>query len=98
MGSKSVPFISREQLSTLGNTQVTLSGRRYSGHALDRMQNSGIPASAVENTIKYGRSKVSSRSDTDRYYDVYNNVTVITDSSSGNVVSVFYGGRGAKNL
>jgi hypothetical protein len=57
------------------------------------MQTRGIPPSVVENTIQHG---VPGRpqpvgSGTTSHYDPVNNITVITDTASGRVVTVFPG-------
>lgn len=62
----------------LRNEDQILNGGVYSGHALDRMQDRGIPISVVEETIKYGK-KSSSYSGRIQYYDAKNNITVITE-------------------
>ena len=75
-----------------GTNRSTIIGPRYySGHALDKMQSTGITPSAVENTILRGMRVPSSRPNTIRYYDPINNVTVVTNSSGG-VVTAFPGG------
>ena len=71
------------------NMPTNIGGRDYSRHALDRMQDRGIPPSVVENTIKNGK-KSPSRDGTFSHYDSTNNVTVITNNSGG-VVMVRYG-------
>ena len=68
----------------LRNEDRIINGRTYSGHALDRMQDRGIPISVVEETIKYGKKTVS-YSDRIKYYDEKNNVTVVTEKN-GKVV------------
>jgi hypothetical protein len=75
------------------NQPTTIGGRAYTGHAIDRMQQRGIPPSAVENTVQHG---VPGRpqpvgSGTTSHFDPVNNLTVITDTASGRVVSVFPG-------
>ena len=71
------------------NKPTNIGGRDYTAHALDRMQDRGIPLSVVENTIKNGK-KSPSRDGTFSHYDSVNNVTVITNNSGG-VVMVRYG-------
>ena len=79
--------------SVQGNAPTTIGGRQYSGHAIDQMQARGVPPSAVENTIQHG---VPGRpqpvgSGTTSHFDPVNNITVITDTASGRVVTVFPG-------
>ena len=59
----------------------------YSGHAFDNMQSQGIMPSAVENAIKNGKSMPGKTSGTTAYHDVENNLTVITDTASGRVIT-----------
>jgi RHS repeat-associated protein len=75
------------------NAPTTIAGRPYTGHALDQMQARGIPPSAVENTVQHG---VPGRPQpvgggTSSHFDPVNNITVITDTASGRVVTVFPG-------
>lgn len=73
------------------NSPGVVGGRPYSGHAFDQMQGRGIPPSVVENTIQTGRSFPGNRPGTTGYFDSGNNVTVITGSTSGRVVTVRQG-------
>lgn len=75
------------------NQPTTIGGRAYIGHAIDQMQARGISPSVVENTIQHG---VPGRpqpvgSGTTSHFDPVNNITVITDTASGRVVTVFPG-------
>ena len=79
--------------SVQGNAPTTIGGRQYSGHAIDQMQARGVPPSVAENTIQHG---VPGRpqpvgSGTTSHFDSVNNITVITDTASGRVVTVFPG-------
>ena len=74
---------------TRRNSPTTINGRDYSGHALDRMQDRGIPPSAVENAIKNG-TKTPQNGGKTKHYDPINNVTVITNKNGG-VVTTHYG-------
>jgi filamentous hemagglutinin len=71
------------------NEATNINGLDYSAHAVDRMQDRGIPPSVVENTIKYGVSKPNGGGKTS-YYDSGNNVSVIVNNK-GSVVTVQYG-------
>jgi RHS repeat-associated protein len=73
------------------NTPTTIGGRPYSGHALDRMQSNGIPPSAVENTIRTGDTAPGKYPGTTTHYDSVNNLTAVTNSQTGNVVTVHPG-------
>ena len=72
------------------NAPATIGGREFSGHALDRMQSQGMMPSAVENTIQ-GNSGAGKEAGTTAHYDPVNNITVITNSESGRVVTSDYG-------
>ena len=76
---------------TASNAPGSAGGRAYSGHAFDRMQGQGITPSAVENTITPANAVAGKVPGTTAYYDPVNNLTVITDSGSGRVVTVDYG-------
>ena len=73
------------------NKPAKIAGRDYSGHALDRMQERGLTPSTVENTIKHGSVKPGNRPGTTAHYDSRNNVTVITNSKTGTVVTTHFG-------
>ncbi|WCJ60957.1 DUF4258 domain-containing protein [Fontisphaera persica] len=73
------------------NPGGSIAGRNFSGHAFDRMQSQGIPPSVVENTIENGQKYSGKVPGTTAHYDVVNDVTVITDTASGTVVTVVYG-------
>lgn len=76
------------------NEASVIEGRRYTDHAFDQMQNRGIPPSAVENTIKNGTASGSNQiSGRTLYYDKDNNITVVLERGSKDVVSVYYGER-----
>ncbi len=77
--------------SVQGNADATIGGRTFSGHALDGMQADGIPPSVAENTIQNGSSMVGKNPGTTAFYDPANNVTVITNSTTGKVVTVSRG-------
>lgn len=56
------------QVPPPANKRRIIEGREFSGHALDRMQEQGIPSSAVENAIQSGE-KSNGRNNTERFYD-----------------------------
>jgi filamentous hemagglutinin len=70
------------------NAPTTIAGRPYSGHAIDQMQARGIPPSVVENTIQHGRPFPGNTPGTTGYYDPTNNVSVITNTTTRNVITV----------
>jgi len=77
-------------IQPIRNQATTISGRQYTGHAIDQMQNRGFMPSVVENTIKQGTT-FPTRAGTTGFYDSVNNVRVIIDSASGRVVTVIPG-------
>ncbi|WP_072204820.1 DUF4258 domain-containing protein [Enterobacter cloacae] len=72
------------------NSSAAIGERKYSAHTVDRMQGRGVPPSAVENTIKTGNT-YSTKSGTMGYYDATNNLRVIINSNTGDVVTVIPG-------
>jgi hypothetical protein len=73
------------------NQAEAIGGRTFSGHALDRMQRQGIVPTAAENTIQQGQKSIGKTPGTTAYYDPVNNLTVITDTKTGDVITVDYG-------
>lgn len=69
------------------NKATSIGGRDYSGHALDRMQERGIPPSAVDDAIKNGEPS-SGKGPGTTVYSGANGVTVVT-GGGGRVVTVF---------
>jgi hypothetical protein len=84
-GSKGNPL----RTNTLNSSGV-VDGREYSGHAFDRMQQQGIMPSVVENATR-GPAIPGKVPGTTAYYDSANNITVITDTATGRVVTADYG-------
>jgi RHS repeat-associated protein len=70
------------------NSPGEFGGVPFSGHAFDRVQGRGIPASVITNTIFTGRPSPGSRPNTTQYYDPVNNVTVVVNSTTGNVITI----------
>jgi RHS repeat-associated protein len=70
------------------NTPTTIAGRDYVGHALDSMQSRGIPPSVVENTIQQGVASPGNIAGRTVYFDSVNNISVVTDTASGRVITV----------
>ena len=75
------------------NTPMEIGGRMYSSHALDQMQNRGLPPSVIENTIKVGEKTPDPKIGRCRYYDRMNNITVVIEQSTGEVVTTIPGRR-----
>lgn len=78
------------QVPPPANKRRIIEGREFSGHALDRMQEQGIPSSAVENAIQSGE-KSNGRNNTERFYDKKNKITIIVDKASGRVITADFG-------
>lgn len=75
------------------NVPTTINDVDYSAHAIDQMQGRGIPPSVVQNTIQNG-TVYPTGAGTTGYYDPVNNVRVITNSTTGLVVTVIPGAPG----
>ena len=73
------------------NVPAAIGGRTYSGHALDQMQGRGIPPSVVDNAIHTGTTSPGKYPGTNTHYDSVNNITAVTNSKTGNVVTVHPG-------
>lgn len=72
------------------NFSKLINSRKYSGHALDQMQSRGIVPSVVENTIAHGKP-YPTKPKTKGYYDSVNDVRVIINSETGEVVTAIFG-------
>jgi hypothetical protein len=71
------------------NPPGVINGVPYSGHALDQMQNQGIPSSVTNQAVQSGTPTPSVRfPGTTTYYDPVNNVSVMRDNSTGTVITV----------
>ena len=70
------------------NLPGEVNGRPFSGHAFDRMQGRSRPPSAVIDALLSGRQNPGSRPNTTQHYDPVNNITVVTNSTTGNVITV----------
>jgi hypothetical protein len=73
------------------NPPTTINGRPFSGHAIDQMQARGIPPSAVDNALQHGTQLAGKRPGTTAYQDLVNDITVITDTATGRVITVGHG-------
>ena len=73
------------------NKPTIINNRDYSSHSLDRMQRQGITPTTVENAIRPENAVAGKRAGTTAYYDGNNNITVITDTKTGTVVTVDFG-------
>ncbi|MDE3046642.1 MAG: DUF4258 domain-containing protein [Verrucomicrobiota bacterium] len=71
------------------NSVTDIEGRLYRGHALDQMQNRGIPPSIVEQAIQKGEVvNINQKCGTIEYYDASNRVRVILNEKE-EVITVF---------
>ena len=60
------------------NSATNINGRLYRGHALDQMQNRGVPPSVVESTIQSGEIvNVNKNIGTVEYFDPVNKIKVV---------------------
>ena len=75
---------------TLRNDPTTVRNISYSGHALDQMQNRGLVPSVIEHTREIGQI-FQTKGGTVGYYDSINNVRIIMNSKTGQVVTVIPG-------
>ncbi|MEM9556937.1 MAG: RHS repeat-associated core domain-containing protein [Acidobacteriota bacterium] len=76
---------------TARNVATIIEGRQYSAHAVDRLQSQGIPPSVVEEVVRAGDETVGKIPGTTAFYDSANDITVITDTASGRIVTVDHG-------
>lgn len=69
------------------NTATEIGGREYSGRALDRMQESGMVPSVVEDTISNGTATAGSgaRAGTTKFET--GQAMAVTDDASGRVIT-----------
>ncbi len=91
VGSRSKPLVDRSVQNTLGNTPTIIDGVKYTGHALNSMQNAGIYPTMVKNVAGTGVMSPA-RGGALMYYDMYNDMTVITNKG-GDIITTYWGGR-----
>jgi RHS repeat-associated protein len=72
------------------NSAATIGGREYSAHALDQMQNRGLLPSVVDNAIRTGRTYPTGPG-TKGFFDAANGIRVITNATTGRVITVIRG-------
>ncbi|MFH8679520.1 hypothetical protein [Streptomyces lydicus] len=70
------------------NVPATINGRSYTGHALDRMQQRGYMPSVVEDTVRNGEAVPGKIPNTTAHYNRAENMTVVTNTETGRVVTV----------
>ena len=70
------------------NEATDIDGRTFTGHALDQMQNRGIPLSAVNEALQHGTAEPNNTKGTTAFFDAVNGIKVIVDTSTGRVITV----------
>ncbi len=71
------------------NDPANIGGQDFSGHAVDRMQERGIPPSAVLNAIENGEASPGKIPGTTDYWDPVNEIKVVTNSGNGTVITLW---------
>ncbi len=79
-GSKQTP-LNYAPYQKIRNESSIIYGRKYTGHALDRMQDRGFMPSVIENTISEGQVHPGSFPGTVEYYNEINKVKVVVGES-----------------
>jgi hypothetical protein len=72
------------------NAPGEIDGRPISGHAIDQMQNRGITPNVVDQAVK-SNQQFPERDGTVRFYDPINNISVLVNPITGNIISVWPG-------
>ncbi|MEX6494342.1 DUF4258 domain-containing protein [Fusobacterium animalis] len=92
-GNKKFPLNQPKNLyyQTVRNETQIIDGMEFSGHALDRMQDRGIPISVVKEAIQYGE-KINDGTRF-KFYDSKNNISVVVEKNNGRIITVEYGGK-----
>ena len=89
LGATSPVGSTRSPMTVNGsNFSGSIGNYKFSGHAFDRMQGRGLPPSVIMNAIRRGPRSPGSLPNTTQHYDSVNNVTVVTNSTTGNVITV----------
>lgn len=89
LGATSPVGSTRSPMTVNGsNFSGSIRTQNFSGHAFDRMQGRGLPPSVILNAIRTGTKTPGGSPNTTRHYDAVNNVTVVTNSITGNVITV----------
>jgi hypothetical protein len=70
------------------NRPGTVNGIPYSGHAFDRMQGRGLVPSVVENALKTGVEFPGGAPGVVLHYDPVNNISVVSDVNTRNIITV----------
>jgi len=73
---------------TTRNSSGIVNGRKYTGHAFDRMQQRGLGPLVVENAIQTGIRSPGKYPGTTRIWDAINDVVVVINAS-GDVITAY---------
>ncbi|MBN1281831.1 MAG: hypothetical protein JW985_02575, partial [Alphaproteobacteria bacterium] len=73
------------------NQPTIIDNQPYSGHALDQMQSDGIMPTVVKNITNTIKPTSGNKPGTFVYYDPINNVSVVTNAKTNNVMTVSRG-------
>ena len=73
------------------NKPEVIEGQPFSGHALDQMQNRGIPLTVVKNAIKYGDTLPGNTAVSIVYVDYENGFRVVKSLETGNIITIIWG-------
>ncbi|VVM24823.1 hypothetical protein BSPWISOXPB_11093 [uncultured Gammaproteobacteria bacterium] len=65
-----------------------INGTKYSGHAIDRMQERGLTPSVIENVIKNGK-KFPARDGVVEYKDLVNKINVFVNPKTGKIITLY---------
>ena len=88
-GSKRTP-LNYAPYQKFRNESIIINGRKYTGHALDRMQDRGFMPSVIENAISESQAFPGNFVGTLEHYDVVNKVRIIV-GESGQVITIIPG-------
>jgi RHS repeat-associated protein len=80
-----------QPINLQGSSPATINGFSYSGHAIDRMLGNGIPPSAVQNVVQNYAPGPGNLPNTLAYFDPVNNIRVITNATTPNIITLGYG-------
>ena len=84
VGSRNMPL----QVPNGTNSPTVIGGQEFSGHAIDKLQKFGIPPSVVNNVVNNGVAIPGKTIGTTMYYDKINDITVILNTKTNNIITV----------
>jgi hypothetical protein len=88
-GSKRAP-LDYAPYQRIRNESTIINGRKYTGHALDRMQDRGLMPSVIENTINTGCISPADFPGGLEYYDSVNKIRAIV-GKNGQIITIIPG-------